>query len=112
MKLDAGTPGDMVCMNAPTDQKAWEKVMRGLSDLGSFEMQSMFVEGLHRNTSKESVAAWVQTVSELKPRSVQIYTIQRPPQASHVLPVALRRLEEIRSELEQATGIPAEVFVG
>lgn len=110
MKLDAGAPGDMMCVNAPSDEKAWEKVIHGLNLLGDFDMQSMFVDGPICNIYPQAVINWIKQVQALKPHSVQIYTIQRAPQDGRVMPASAKRLEEIRKQLQKVTGITAEVF--
>jgi wyosine [tRNA(Phe)-imidazoG37] synthetase (radical SAM superfamily) len=110
MKLDAGTDEQFMNMNSPVmDVGIWD-VMKGLPKLKDFVVQAMFTHGRRDNTDEKSVVDWVQAVKRVKPKSVQIYSVDRFPADQKITRVERGLLEEIGQALTAQTGIPAEVF--
>jgi wyosine [tRNA(Phe)-imidazoG37] synthetase (radical SAM superfamily) len=85
-------------------------LLAGLALLRDFSVQSCFVEGAAANTDAPSIADWIDLLAELRPRAVQIYTIDLPAASTDVLPAAAARLEEIACHLRARTGIEAGVY--
>jgi wyosine [tRNA(Phe)-imidazoG37] synthetase (radical SAM superfamily) len=110
MKLDAGSEEQFLNMNSPvTDVGIWD-VVKNLPKLKDFIIQAMFTHGRRDNTDEESVVAWIQAIKRLKPKSVQIYSVDRFPADAKITKVERSLLEEIGQALTAQTGIPAEVF--
>lgn len=86
-------------------------IVYAISLLRDVTLQSCFVGGDVSNTDDASVREWADLVEEVQPRSVQIFTISRPPATADARPVPRKRLEEIAEELHERTGIEARVFV-
>lgn len=85
-------------------------LLHGLGLLRDVTVQSCFVEGDFANTGAASVAEWADLLAELRPRAVQVYTIDRQPLLGGVLPAAAAALEEIACRLRARTAIEAGVF--
>lgn len=110
MKLDAGTDEQFLNMNSPvTDVGIWD-VVKNLPKLKDFVVQAMFTKGRRDNTDEESVVAWISTVKRVKPKAVQIYSVDRFPADKKILRVDRGLLDEIGAAMTAQTGIPAEVF--
>ncbi len=110
MKLDAGTDEQFLNMNSPvTDVGIWD-VVKNLPKLKDFVIQAMFTHGRRDNTDERSVIAWIQTVQRVKPKAVQVYSVDRFPADRKITRVERSLLEEIAQALTAQTGIPAEVF--
>jgi wyosine [tRNA(Phe)-imidazoG37] synthetase (radical SAM superfamily) len=73
-------------------------------------VQACFIDGIVSNVGDKAVREWVELVRELRPRAVQIYTIDRPPWKCDVRSVSQQQLEEIACLLRDRTGIEAGVF--
>ena len=71
----------------------------------------MFIDGKLQNSGEREVDEWIDRVSEIKPATVQIYSLHRPPAASALAEVPRERLEEIAARTEEATGVTVEVIV-
>ncbi len=110
MKLDAGGPRVYQAINHPVGSDSWESMVRGLKELKSLCLQSMFVAGETDNTGNVDVREWVHTVGTIMPQAVQIYTIERPTKDAGIRSVARRKLDAIAKQLTSETGIPATVF--
>ena len=110
MKLDAGSEGQFMNMNSPvTDVGIWD-IMKGMAQLQPFVVQAMFTHGRRDNTDEKSVVEWIAAVKRVKPKAVQIYSVDRFPADKKITKVERSLLEEIGQALTAQTGIPAEVF--
>jgi wyosine [tRNA(Phe)-imidazoG37] synthetase (radical SAM superfamily) len=110
MKLDAGNEGQFLNMNSPVMEVGIWEIMKNLAKLKDFIVQAMFTHGRRDNTDEKSVIDWIQAVKRVKPKSVQIYSVDRFPADSKIHRVERRLLEEIAQALTAQTEIPAEVF--
>ncbi|HVR86986.1 MAG TPA: radical SAM protein, partial [Planctomycetota bacterium] len=109
MKLDAGSEEQFLNMNSPvTEVGIWDVVQR-LPKLKDFTIQAMFTHGRRDNTDSKSVIDWINIVKRVKPRSVQIYSVDRYPADKKITKVDRGLLDEIAQALTEQTGIPAEV---
>ena len=106
VKLDAAP--DRV--NRPNSPHSGRERVTAISALPDTTIRSCFVEGTSSNCDPESVSAWVQTVKEIRPRSVRIHSVPKPAVTHDLRPASQRRLKEIAQCLKSACGIDAEIF--
>ena len=85
-------------------------LVAGLLLLRDVSVQSCFIGGAVSNCDPSCVAAWAELVAELRPRRVQIHTINHRPARADVRPLACAQLEEIACVLRARTGIEADVY--
>lgn len=78
--------------------------------LRDVSIQSCFIGGAVSNCDPSCVGAWSEAVAELRPRRVQIHTINRRPARPEIHPLVRAQLEEIACVLRARTGIEAEVY--
>jgi wyosine [tRNA(Phe)-imidazoG37] synthetase (radical SAM superfamily) len=97
-------------MNSPVTEVGIWDVVKHLPRLKDFVIQAMFTHGRRDNTDEKSVVAWIQAVKRVKPKAVQIYSVDRYPADRKITKVERPLLEEIGAALTAQTGIPAEVF--
>ncbi|HEX7899122.1 MAG TPA: radical SAM protein [Planctomycetota bacterium] len=110
MKLDAGSEGQFMNMNSPVTEVGIWDVMKGMGKLKDFVVQAMFTHGRRDNTDEKSVVDWISAVKRVKPKAVQIYSVDRFPADKQIHKVDKSLLDEIGQALTAQTGIPAEVF--
>lgn len=110
MKLDAGQKSAFLEINSPSGAARWEEIITGLYRLRNLVLQSLFFTGEKQNISDDLVDDWIIAVSYIRPSSVQIYTIDRPPREENLLPVSRKILDSISSRLFEKTGIQGLVF--
>ncbi len=106
VKLDASM--EAVCR--PHSSRLLGRAVVGMCLLRDVTLQCCFIHGSVSNTDDRSVSDWINTVRVVKPRAVQIYTINRRPADSEIRPVSRDQLEEIACRLRSKTGIDADVF--
>jgi wyosine [tRNA(Phe)-imidazoG37] synthetase (radical SAM superfamily) len=110
MKLDAGDAATLRKVNGtpvPFDQ-----ILDGLCKLKDIVIQGMFVKdrsGRLDNTSDLAVINWVVALQRIKPRAVQVYTLDRAPAFPYLQPVPAARLKEIAQRVRLA-GLACDVF--
>ncbi len=109
MKLDAGDETTFRRINRAPAQVKLENIISGLKALGEFESQSIFIEGHVSNSQDATVKAWIEVVQDLKPSSVQIYTLVRPPADKSLRPVSPQRMQEIY-KMALSAGLPVELY--
>lgn len=110
MKFDAADEATWRRINKPFGNTTFEGMLNALKAVPDIILQSMFLQGTYDNTGEAHLAAWVEAVRAIKPRSVQVYTVDRGTADPGIREVPRETLQEIADRLTAATGIPAEVF--
>lgn len=110
VKLDAGTNWMLDQLHRPAEYLSINDLVWRISVMPEIIIQSMFVEGPVDNTRPEHVRQWIDKLRQLRPLSVQIYSLDRQPAESWVRPVRRERLNEIASQVETAMQIPVHVY--
>ncbi len=110
MKLDAGSLYIFHDVNRPFTPLVWGDVIEGLCNLSDVVLQSMFVTGKVDNTDEKAVNDWIGAVECIRPSEVQIYTVDRVPQETGILPVEEEKLKVISNRLKMKTFISSTVY--
>lgn len=110
MKFDAADEATWKRINAPLGPTDFDAMVDALKALADIVLQSMFIQGAIDNTEEAHLRAWIEAVGSIKPRAVQVYTIDRPTAAEGLRAVPLDQLQAIADRLTAATGIHADVF--
>jgi wyosine [tRNA(Phe)-imidazoG37] synthetase (radical SAM superfamily) len=110
MKLDCGTEKTFRKLNRPCTGVKLESVSENLKKLDDLIIQSVFVEGSVSNTEEREVEKWIERLNYIKPKEVQIYSIDRPPADSGLTLVTKDKLNRIAKKAEGSTGIWVKVF--
>ena len=110
MKFDAADEATWRRINDPLGQTDFHTMVEALRRTPDIILQSMFIQGSYDNTGEAHLRAWVEVVGSIKPRSVQVYTVDRGTAAKGIVEVPRPKLQEIADRLTAATGIPADVY--
>lgn len=110
MKLDAGDWETVQKVNRPLANFDWTRTLRSLEALKDITLQTLFVQGSCDNTSPRQIESWIEAVRLVRPKSVQVYTVDRPPADAGIRPVSVSQLRTIAEQCEAATHIPTEWF--
>jgi len=84
----------------------------GLKKVPDIVIQAMFVKdrtGRVDNTGDLTVINWVGALDRIRPKAVQIYTIDRTPAFPYLQPVPAARLRDILQRVRLA-GFACDVF--
>lgn len=110
MKLDAGDTPTLRSVNG--SPLSIEQLVAGLKKVPDIVIQAMFVKdrtGRVDNTGDLTVINWVGALDRIRPKNVQIYTIDRTPAFPYLQPVPAARLREIVQRVRLA-GFPCDVY--
>lgn len=114
LKLDTVNTQYISLVNRPKCHYNVQHIIDGLKAFkGNLIVQTMFMKGSYEdldvdNTSDEYVLPWLETVREIGPRQVMIYTIDRETPDHDLLKATHEELDRI-AELIKATGISISV---
>lgn len=110
MKLDAGDAGTYSRINQPVVPIDWSSLVGGLKTLPDVTLQSLFISAPVDNSKGEIFHHWLETVREIGPKAVYVYTVSRPPADERVRPLEWSELCEIAHRVHEVSGSPASVF--
>jgi wyosine [tRNA(Phe)-imidazoG37] synthetase (radical SAM superfamily) len=110
MKLDAGSEETFKKLNRPCQGVRFQDVVENLKKLDDIIIQTVFVQGRVDNTTEGEVQQWTEKLCSIKPKEVQIYSIDRPSADEGLALVGKDRLNQIAGKAEKLCGIPVKVF--
>jgi wyosine [tRNA(Phe)-imidazoG37] synthetase (radical SAM superfamily) len=110
MKFDAGSEEMFRQLNHPRAPIYMGDIVTGLKELKNIILQSLFVQGRVTNADPDSVDLWAEKVREIRPLSVQVYTLEREPADVRVEKVSLTTLQWIAEQVHWRAGVPVDVF--
>ncbi len=107
LKLDTVNASYISKVDRPTGRYDVQEVIDYLKMFrGQAVIQTMFMKGDgYDNTSDDFVAPWLQTVIDIAPREVMIYTVDRETPVAGILKASREELDAIRDRVISA-GIP------
>lgn len=114
LKLDSAFDATRAKINLPAASMPVNKLIAQLKALnGQAVIQTMFLQGTYKgetvnNTTAAELDAWEQAICEIKPRQVQIYTIDRDTPADTLTKVSEQELQAIAARIEKH-GIPVQI---
>lgn len=102
MKLDAGDEATFRKVNRPPADLKLRDIINGLKVLGDFETQTTFVDGSTSNAGEEAVNRWLEVMLDIKPRGLQIYTLDRAPAEAGLVAVSRDRMRDVFYQTKKA----------
>ena len=106
LKLDAVTEPLFQLINKPVIPISVEEIIKYLQQFnGNFILQSLFLKGeidgqFFNNAAESHLSLWIETVKQLHPKRVMIYSLDRNTPAQGLKKVSFEKLEEIEQELK------------
>lgn len=114
LKLDTVDEGYIVWLDQPIANYSIDEVVERMKAFkGKCIIQTMFLKGKYKsidvdNTTDKYVLPWIQTLKEIAPQQVMIYTIDRDTPGPDLQKASPEELDRILKLVEEA-GIPATV---
>ncbi len=106
VKLDAGH----TWMNRPREGDQLNALLPVWAAIPNLTLQSFFSEGRFDNTCREWLDPWIEQVKLVKPRRVQLYTLDRSPAVGAMQKASLSTLSRIGRRLTSEVGTEVHVF--
>jgi wyosine [tRNA(Phe)-imidazoG37] synthetase (radical SAM superfamily) len=114
-KLDAGTEKMYQIIDQPVTGLTLDKITDNLMKFdGGLCIQTIFLKGKINNkefdnSTEEEVTKWLDRIKKINPRFVMLYSLDRTPPLSGLLPVEGKELEEIAKKVKYL-GIAVEAY--
>lgn len=114
LKLDTVDEEYVRVLDRPAGHYSIRKIIEGMKAFkGNCIIQTMFLKGSYKgqdmnNTSDKFVLPWLETVKEIAPRQVMIYTIDRETPGHDLCKATHKELDRIAALVEEA-GIAVSV---
>jgi wyosine [tRNA(Phe)-imidazoG37] synthetase (radical SAM superfamily) len=109
MKLDCGNEETFIRYNQPLPNIHLEEIVDGLKQIDDVTIQALFSGGGGGNYTDDNIYDWVAKVKEIKPTSVQIYTLDRSYPSALISPLTKTELTKIKNLLDKEN-IKSAVF--
>lgn len=116
LKLDSANEDTIRALDRPTSPGfTADKVIAQLADFGPKAIiQTMITRGSHEgrsidNSTDAEVDALIEAYKTIRPRSIMIYSLDRPTPETHLQRVPREELDRIASRIIAATSIPVSV---
>jgi wyosine [tRNA(Phe)-imidazoG37] synthetase (radical SAM superfamily) len=106
VKFDAGG----AWMNRPRESVNLEKLIPTWAEMPNLTIQSFFSEGRFDNTLDEWVDPWVEQLKTIRPRRVQLYSLDRTPAVGAMVKAPLSTLSHIGRRVASAVCTEVQVF--
>lgn len=110
-KLDAGLEDTFHKINYPAEGISFSGIIENLKRVGDrIIIQTILMDGEPNNTSSEELQAYYEHIKEIKPKEVNIYSIDRPVPEKKLMKVSPDRLTQIASEGYKRAGVVFKAF--
>ncbi|MCU0610569.1 MAG: hypothetical protein MUE60_02130 [Candidatus Eisenbacteria bacterium] len=109
MKLDAGTDALLANFNRPWPSLGLEDITRGLRSLPSVTIQCLLAGGPEGNSSHDDIESLIACLQRIRPRMVQLYSLDRDAPTPTLACLDTARLHAIGRLMDRAE-IPTMVF--
>lgn len=109
LKLDAGDPAKLVEINQPLVRFDLGVYVENLKKCSHVILQTMFLKGW--NDNKDDLKSWMEIIRDVRPESVQIYSIDRHPAMPGLMPLTPDELQAISRNATISTGIPVHAYL-
>ena len=111
MKLDAGNVEIFKRLNRPAAEIDFGAVVSALAGFkGRLTVQSLFVQGAVDNTAGEAIRDYIEAIKKIRPKSVQIYSLDRLPADKQLKTASKETLEKIKIRIEAEANASAVVY--
>lgn len=110
-KFDVGKPSSFYRINRPDPNVVFEDIFTQLRKVGpKIHLQAVFVGGLRGNMNDAEIKMWIQAVADIRPKAVEIYSINKslPQMGINVVPAV--ELEQLANRMEEETNVPVTAF--
>ncbi|PID94917.1 MAG: radical SAM protein [Bacteroidales bacterium] len=115
LKIDSAIEDTLNIINQPIGRYSLDSIVEKLKKFegGNLTVQTLFFSGKYEgntidNTSDQEVEAWLKVIEEIRPKSVMLYTLDRPTPAKNLEKASVERLRQIAQMVEDL-GITTQI---
>jgi wyosine [tRNA(Phe)-imidazoG37] synthetase (radical SAM superfamily) len=109
IKLDSAIPQKLNLINGPLTNYSLQRLIENLQKCKNVRIQTMFLKGW--NDDRWDVLQWQNALLQIRPQSVQIYTVARDTALPGLCPLSKEELLRIADETTSLLNLPVRAFV-
>jgi len=109
VKLDSAIPEKLRLINRPLTDYSLSRLIENLQKCGRIIVQTMFIKGW--NHERWDLLHWQNALLQIRPESVQIYTVARDTALPGLCALGEGELLRIAKETTRLLNIPVQAFV-
>jgi len=110
MKLDAGDMVTFKKLNRPVNSLKFEDILEGLSSVKNLIIQTILIKGEVSNIKRYAFEQLATTLSNLNPKEVHLYSVERPTEKEWVVALSPQELQCIKEDLQYRFGLAVKAF--
>ena len=110
VKLDAASVKSLLHVNRPRAGFEMPLFLQALSELDNLVIQTLFLGGTVTNATEEDLTALIETVKVLRPKEIQVYSLDRVPAVNGIVPLPKTTLVKIAERIREETRLVATVY--
>lgn len=110
MKLDAGDEDMFQKMNRPVKGISFSNIVETLCKMRGITVQTLFAGGID-NYKGEAFEAWIETVREIDPANVQIYTMHQSVTDLNLLKISDTELSDVAQNASEKLGFSVKAYI-
>jgi wyosine [tRNA(Phe)-imidazoG37] synthetase (radical SAM superfamily) len=110
MKLDAGDFATFRKVNRPAKSVDFNVMTEAFANMPGIILQTCLFSGSISNSETEHVNSWIAQIEKIRPKEVQVYTVDRPPADSGLNTIPRERMEAIVTQANEETGVAVRLF--
>ncbi len=109
-KLDAGNAVMFEKVNRPSRDVQFGEIVQNLSTLKHIYLQTVLMYGDPSNAEAQELVSYYEAVARIRPKEVQIYSLDRPVSNAKIRRVLPHDLEETAAYGTRETGVPFHAY--
>ncbi len=109
-KLDAGDEDTFTKINRPARDVDFPTIVQSLRACKGIYIQTVLMAGIPSNVSERTLRVYFRIIADIKPREVQLYSLDRPVPNRSIRRVLPAQLKEIAARGKKETGVDFKPF--
>ncbi len=110
MKLDAGDSETFRKVNRPAKGVDFNRLTAALAIMPNIIIQTCLLSGSISNSEDHQIDAWIEQISRIRPKEVQVYTVDRPPADSGLIPIPHDQMQAIVDRATAETDVSVVLY--
>lgn len=111
MKLDCGEEHTFKLFNRPAPGITLSGIIRSLISMDMpIIIQTLLADGTGGNYNRESIEGYIKALGEIKPESVQLYSLDRPAPDGSLIGLTRGQLQDAADRITAQTALQVEIF--
>lgn len=110
IKLDAGSDEILKKVCLPLEDFSISYLLTHINKLKDVIIQCCFIDGIISNIGEDNISRWIELIKRIKPKFVQIYSLDRIPPAPNLKKVSPHILSSIALRVMKEAGVEAGFY--